>query len=93
MAKVGGFKKDEYASFINVGAVEMDEQGNIVQDSLEAEVMRIKQSYPELLKGNSAANLPAEAPKSPVPTLDKEFSKMSEKERNALRMSLITKKK
>jgi hypothetical protein len=61
--KVGGFKRDEYNKFIDVNNIEMNEDGSIDETSLELEVDRIRQSYPELLKTGSGTKLPNDAPK------------------------------
>ena len=61
--KVGGFKRDEYNKFIDVNSIEMKDDGSIDETSLELEVDRIRQSYPELLKASSGTKLPNEAPK------------------------------
>jgi hypothetical protein len=90
--EIGGFKKDEYNSFINVQSVEMDESGNIVQDSLSAEVNRLKQSYPELIKGSQSQNLPSEAPKSFSAT-DKDYNSLSQQERSDLKTRLMLESK
>lgn len=87
LKEVGGFKKDEYANFINVDAVEMDESGTINAESLASEVNRIKQNYAELLKGSAAPNLPNGAPKSF--NNDKEYKNMSLADREKLKMKLI----
>ena len=95
VSAVGGFKKDEYAnSFINVSNIETDENGNVVQSSLLSEVNRIKQSYPELLKGVQANNLPSEAPKSfDINNLgQKDYSKMTEHEKNEFKRNMLIKK-
>jgi hypothetical protein len=90
--ELGGFKKDEYNSFINVSNIEMDEQGNFNQESLINEVNRLKQTYPELIKGSVAQNLPNEAAKSPS-IASKSYSLMSEAERRDLKMKLLLENK
>lgn len=95
ISAIGGFKKEEYAnSFINVSNIETDESGNVVQASLLSEVNRIKQSYPELLKGAVANNLPSDAPKSfEANKLDnKDYSKLNEYEKQELKRQLLLKK-
>ena len=73
-AKVG-FAKEEYAhKFINVEAIEADENGQINMDSVLAEVNRIKETYPELLKGDKVSNFnSAPAKKGEVPASNKEL--------------------
>lgn len=92
LKEIGGFKKDEYSNFIDIKNVEMDETGNVIKDSLLAEVNRIKQQYPELIKAATANNLPSDAPKSFETNNTKAYSQMNEREKAAYRMSLITKK-
>jgi len=60
--KVGGFKRDEYNKFIDVNAINMNEDGSIDETSLDLEIDRIRQSYPELLKTGSGTKLPNDAP-------------------------------
>lgn len=92
VAAIGGFKKDQYAdNFINVGAIELDESGNVIQDTLSAEVNRLKQTYPELIKGIQANNLPSDAPKSFENTSVKTYAQMNEREKAAFKMNLIKK--
>jgi chromosome segregation ATPase len=62
--KVGGFKRDEYNKFIDVNAISMNEDGSIDNASLELEIDRIRQTYPELLKEGSGTKLPNSAPQS-----------------------------
>ena len=93
ISKLGGFKKDEYASFVNVDSIQLDDNGNVVQESLDAECNRIRQNYPDLLKTQNSQPLPSEAPRSFNTTVNNDISKMSEKERATFRMSLLTKNK
>lgn len=60
---LGGFKKSEYASFaVNLSAVELDEYGKPVKESLDKEVTRIRQEHPSLLNAGVKPNLPNLAP-------------------------------
>lgn len=59
--ELGGFKKPEYVKFIDTTKVEMDEDGNILAESVKAEVERIKKEYPELIKTSSVQPLPSKA--------------------------------
>ena len=61
--KIGGFKRDEYNKFIDVSSINMNEDGSIDEASLELEIDRVRQSYPELLKTGSGTKLPNDAPK------------------------------
>jgi hypothetical protein len=88
LKEIGGFKRDEYSKFINVSSVELDEEGNLVQESLLNEVNRIKQQYPELLKSSNASPLPADAPKVTDP-MQKSWSEMTKQERDKLKEKLI----
>lgn len=61
ISKTGDFKQDEYHSFIKVENIVINEDNSIDEVSLNAEVDRIKQAYPELLKGSSNTKLPNDA--------------------------------
>ena len=54
LQEIGGFKKSEYARFIQPDLIELDDSGVIKQESLKKEVDRINQNYAELLNTNSA---------------------------------------
>ena len=90
--ELGGFKKDEYNSFINVSNVELDENSNVIPESLIAEVNRLKQTYPELIKGVQANNLPSDAPKS-FDLSGKAYGEMTDKERLDLKIKLMLENK
>lgn len=60
--KIGGFKRDEYNNFIDVESIKMNEDGSIDDETLTAEIDRVRQNYPELLKKASTTKLPNEAP-------------------------------
>lgn len=87
ISKIGGFKRDEYNSFIDVSKVEIDESGNILADSLEGEVTRIKQLYPELIKTSNSHSLPSDAPKS-FNGSEKEYKNMTANEKQAYKLAL-----
>lgn len=86
--ELGGFKKDEYNNFINVSSVEMDENGNISAESLAAEVNRLKQTYPELIKTVTPQNLPSNAPKS-IQESVKDYSALTPRERDEMKRKLL----
>ncbi len=67
---LGGFLKPEYNRFIDVNAVEISEDGIIIQESVDKEVARIKQNFSERLRSKKPAPLPNEAPQvhQPKPT-------------------------
>ena len=89
IAKLGGFKKDEYASFINVSAIEVNDHGQPTLESLEAEVERIRANHPELLKANVASNLlPNQAPSTT--SVNKEYSQMTPAEKAEYRKKLLS---
>jgi len=62
--RLGGFKKESYARFINTSNIEVNEDGTFNDDSLAAEVDRIKQEFPELLKMSTSTKMPNTAPQS-----------------------------
>ena len=63
--KLGGFKKDSYVSFINTSNIEVNENdGTFDGDSIQREVDRIKQEFPELLKIGTPGKMPNDAPQN-----------------------------
>lgn len=69
LAAIGGFKKSDYETFIQLSAVAMGEDGQVDSESLKVEAARIQASYPELLSprvGSPALpNRPAAQPPLP----------------------------
>jgi len=58
-----GFIKDSYVSFINTSNIEVNENdGTFDGDSIQRDVDRIKQDFPELLKTVTSGKMPNEAP-------------------------------
>ncbi len=88
LSKLGGFKRDEYNKFIDVKSIQMNEDGSINEDTLTAEIDRIRQEYPELLKAQPSVKLPKDAP-SYSEVGKKSFDQMSEKERTELKRKLV----
>lgn len=88
--KIGGFKRDEYNNFINTNSIELKEDGSIDDVSLNAEIDRIKQTYPELLKQGTANKSPNAAPQG-LELGEKTYAQMSESERLALKRNLLKK--
>jgi hypothetical protein len=82
LQKIGGFKRDEYNNFINVDSIQMNEDGSIDDASLTAEIDRVKQEYPELLKKASTTKLPNDAPNGNQLS-DASGRDMDESEKNA----------
>ena len=62
--KVGGLKRSEYAKFIDTSNIHMDENGMIDKESIDREVMRLQQEFPELINSNNFNNVNNNAPKS-----------------------------
>ncbi len=89
--EIGGFKRDEYNSFIDVSKVALNEDGSIEQESLKLEVDRIKQQYPELLKKSSTTRLPNEAPQG-NDMGDMSSREMNDVQKNEYFKQLLTKK-
>ena len=71
--QLGGFKKDEYSRFIDVSNIEVTDNGTFSSDSLNREVERVRQTFPELLKAFDGPKLPGGAP-SPVTQKDTKVS-------------------
>lgn len=87
----GGFRKSEYNKFIMTDSIEMDDEGNVVSESVKREVDRIKQNYPELLKSTGSSNLPNhQAPSDNV--FNKDLKSMSQAELAAYQKKLIKEK-
>ena len=62
------FRKPEYRTFIDKKAIVLDENGKIDNESLNAEVERVKQFHSELINKDIKSNLPNSAPDSKEPT-------------------------
>lgn len=90
LQKLGGFKRDEYNKFVDIENIKLRDDGSIDEDSISAEIDRIKQNYPELIKSSSPASLPKDAPMQNE-VGNKSFEAMSDHERNELKRSLLTK--
>lgn len=86
--KLGQFKKPEYNKFIDTSRIIVDNDGNIDQSTVDNEVNRLKQEYPELIKVKVASKLPDEAPESGKST-EKPIHEMSDLERAEMRRKLI----
>lgn len=57
ISKLGGLKNDEYSKFIDTESIEVQEGGKMSEASIEAEVNRIREKYPEIIKGAVIDNL------------------------------------
>ncbi len=86
--KLGQFKKPEYNKFIDTSRIIVDSDGQIDQATVDNEVNRLKQEYPELIKAKVASQLPDEAPESGK-SIEKPVQKMSQAERAEMRRKLI----
>lgn len=85
---IGGFKRDEYNSFINVESIGLNDDGSVETSSLEKEIDRIKQTYPELIKIGSADKLPNGAP-TPGNPGDIEYKNMTLQQRSEYKRKLL----
>lgn len=86
--KLGQFKKPEYNKFIDTSRIIVDNDGNIDQSTVDNEVNRLKQEYPELIKVKAASALPDEAPESGK-SIEKSLHEMTAAERQEIRRKLI----
>lgn len=59
--KIGSFKKDSYASFIDTASISVNEDGTFNADQIAAEVDRLKQGFSELINGTQKSPMPNEA--------------------------------
>lgn len=81
VSKLGGFKKDSYTKFIDTSKIDVREDGTFDIDSINREVDRIKQEYPELLSiGPSNGKMPSNAPSNLNITNTNDFAKMSKED-------------
>lgn len=90
--KLGGFKKKEYASFIDTSNIEIDDRGLPTEESVEREVNRIRQELPELLLAKSTPKLPSEAPSKETSVIVQDVRKMSVEERRAAKLATLQSK-
>lgn len=89
---IGGFKNDEYNTFIKSDNINVNEDGSLDRVSLDAEIDRIRQTYPELLKSGTSQKLPNNAPiESNIG--EKGYSDLSQDEKEAYKRKLINKPK
>lgn len=86
--KLGQFKKPEYNKFIDTTRIIVDNDGNVDQSTVDNEVNRLKQEYPELIKAKVASELLNESPESGK-SITKSLVKMSTAERADTRRKLI----
>lgn len=85
---LGGFKRSDYSRFVDVSQVDLAEDGTVNEDSVQAEVSRIRKEFPELLKSAPKPTLPDKAPGK---LENKSLSEMTPDEKNAYRRNLLTK--
>ena len=78
--KLGGFKKSDYAKFIDTGKIDVLENGVISEESIDREVDRIKQDYPELLLGKPTGKMPNESPQNMGYTQNRSLNSLSSQE-------------
>ncbi len=87
--QLGGFKKNDYTKFINTNSIEVVDDGSVDENSVMAEVERIRKEYPELIKTTPKTELPNSAPKAAI---QKAVKDMSQEELAQARRALLTKK-
>lgn len=90
--KLGGFRKPEYNKFIDITKIIMDDNGDVDEMTVDVEVKRLKQEYPELIKKSKGSTLPNNAPESGDAIGSKTLKEMSKEERSQHRRSLIEKR-
>lgn len=88
--KLGGFKKPEYTKFINTQEIEVREDGSVDENSVLAQVEKIRKEYPELIKVSHKTDLPNAAPRV---ASERPYSALSEKERYELKLKLAQQNK
>lgn len=85
--KLGGLQHPDFASHINTDSIEVDEQGNFVPESLEAEVDRIRVNYSSIIKPQTASVPPSKAPG--LGTTQNSINDMSPDELRELKRNLL----
>lgn len=88
--KLGSFKRSEYNNFIDTSKIIVDSNGVVDEMTVDVEVKRLKQEYPELLKRSRSSIPPNDAPESGNSNINKPLNKMNADERAQLRTQLIT---
>lgn len=84
---VGGFKRPEYANFINLDNVMLDENNNVIAETLSAEADRIKQDFSDLIKTTTV--VPDSAAAKFVNRGDKEYDTMTAEEKRAAQKNAL----
>lgn len=80
---IGGLKKPEYAKFINPDLIEIDEEGNIDEESVKRYAQEFRKDYPDLIKEVTSPKLPNRAPTAHTPA-PVDLSNMSKDQLKAL---------
>lgn len=86
--KLGQFKRSEYNRFIDTSRIIMDNEGNVDVMTVDNEVNRLKNEYPELIKAKKASKLPNQSPASGDPNKPP-LSKLTSEERMDMRRKMI----
>lgn len=61
-SQIGELQKEDFAKFINLSNIEVDEQGQPTAESVKLEAERFKQEFPMCLKKPATGTLPNAAP-------------------------------
>lgn len=77
--ELGGVKKPEYLSFADLSAIEVDENGQIVAETLKYVAEKYKDDHPDLLK-STPKGMPSGAPKSPFKADEGDINQVSYKD-------------
>ncbi len=77
---LGGVSKSEYLGFADLSTVQMNDDGTVDPESLNAVANKFRESYPELLPNRSASKLPNTAGKDYTPPAPKKLEDMTPQE-------------
>ena len=91
-AALGGVRKDDYAKFFDLSAVQLNEDGSVDPESVKVAANKFRESYPELVAGKQSAKIANEAGTSHSGGQPKPLHQMSEAELRA-RLAAVSAKK
>lgn len=91
--ELGSGVKDEYLKFANIDAIEFDDNGHLVKDSLQAVANNFRQEHSQLIPTNPNANPTGMAPADGLsPKKEKTLNEMSLQEKIAYMQEIADKK-
>ncbi len=86
---LGGVRKDDYLKFLDLNAVQLNDDGSVDAESVKAAANKFRESYPELVAVKPAGKIPNEAASGYKPGAPKSLEEMTFAEKKALLAKLI----